>query len=165
MPGVIFQPTDLAGSKRREFLDAAKAGRARLRDSDGTSIVALPESELELLDQLAHWSAEHRRLTSLLDAGGPLTVAALGSLAWIRALDRDDQIAFADELQEVLILAMSMHDASSIPEVVHAWRVTASELEDPARRDVLLGRFDQQNYTDAGHDIVSKGSDSITDVV
>jgi hypothetical protein len=153
MSVVIFQPTDLVGSKRRAFLDAAKAGRARLRDSDGTSIVALPEAELDALDLVATWSAEHHRLVTLLAKNRLLTVLDLDSLAWLHVLDRDDQQAFADELQEALVLAMSMHDGAPVRDAVHAWRVTASELADPVRREVLLGRFDERNFLDAGHDL------------
>ncbi|GIJ00337.1 hypothetical protein CLV28_0065 [Sediminihabitans luteus] len=150
MPDVIFQASDLTNTKRRQFLDAAKTGRAHLRDADGTSIVALPASDLEVLEQLAHWSAEHRRLVQLVDAGGQLGVATLGSLAWLRAFDRDDMRAFAEELQETLIIAMADNDAAPIREVVRAWRVTASQLEDPVRRAVLTGRFDPLSYVDAG---------------
>lgn len=149
MPDVIFQASDLRGAKRREFLDAAKSGRAQLRDTDGRSIVALPAGDLEVLEQLAHWSAEHRRLVGLLESDETLSVRALGALAWLRAFDRDDIRAFVDELQEVLIIAMADNDASPIREVIHAWRVTAAELEDPARREVLTGRFDPRNFDDA----------------
>lgn len=154
MTAVIFQPTDLVGPKRRAFLDAAKTGRARLRDSDGTSIVALAESELEALDLVATWSGERTRLISLLEQlDRPATTMELGSLAWLHGLDREDQVAFVTELQESLVLAMARRDAAPIRETVHAWQVTAAELDDPARRDVLLGRFDERNYVDAGHDL------------
>jgi len=152
MTTMVYQPTDLVGRKRRAFLDQAKAGRARLRDSDGTSIVALSETELEALDLIATWSAERDRLVSLL-AGRtdtPTTVE-LGSLAWMHTLDRSDQIEFANELREAMILAWSRKDGQPIRDTVHAWMVTAAELEDPVRREVLLGRFDDQEYVDAGH--------------
>ena len=160
MSAVIYQPTDLVGSKRRAFLDAAKSGRARLRDSDGTSIVALPEAELDALDLIATWSFEHRRLIALLAQNRVLTVIDLGSLAWLHVFDRDDQQAFADELQEALVLAMSAHDGAPIRDAVHAWRVTAGELSDPVRREVLLGRFDKRNFVDADHDLDNEGEDA-----
>jgi len=156
---MIFQPTDLVGSKRRAFLDAAKTGRARLRDSDGTSIVALAESELDMLDLVATWSWERDRLVCLLSThDASLTTLELGSLAWLHRLDREDQLAFAAELQESLVLAMSRRDGAPVRETVHAWQVTAAELDDPMRRDVLLGGLDERDFVDAGHDLLVAGA-------
>ena len=104
--------------KRREFLEAAKHGRARLRDSDGISIVALPETELEALDAIAQWSANHQRLTALLAANRRLTATDLGPLAWLRAFDREDQLEFCDELQDSLIHAISTLNGGEIMETV-----------------------------------------------
>ena len=151
MSAVIYQPTDLAGAKRRAFLDAAKQGRARLRDSDGTSIVALAESELDALDLIATWSGERDRLVGLLAEKRPLTVLDWGSLAWLGNLSRDDQSEFAAELQDSLILAMSRRDGAPIRDTVHAWQVTAAELADPERRRVLLGNASDRDLVDAGH--------------
>lgn len=145
----IYQPTDLAGTKRREFIEAAKTGRAQLRDSDGTSIVALPARELKLLDELARWSSEIRRLYELLGSGAPLTVSRLDQLAWLRVFEPEDIRAFADEMQEALIVAMADRDPDLIEEVERAWRITASEVEDPLRRAALTSRFDIQDYRDA----------------
>lgn len=154
MSAVIFQPTDLVGSKRRAFLDAAKNGRARLRDSDGTSIVALSEAELEALDLIAVWSGERDRLFRMLLASEhPLTTLELGSLAWLHSLDREDQFVFATELREALTLALSRRDGAPIRDTVHAWQVTATEMEDPSRRTILLHGFDEKEFVDAGHDL------------
>ena len=154
MTTVVYQPTDLVGSKRRAFLDEAKVGRARLRDSDGTSIVALSESELNALELIAVWSAERDRLVTLLaehDRG--LTMVELGSLAWLHSLDREDQLEFVTELRQALVLAMSRRDGTPIRDTVHAWQVTAAELDDPGRRAVLLSRIDDREFVDAGHDL------------
>ena len=156
MTAVVYQPTDLVGSKRRAFLDEAKTGRARLRDSDGTSIVALSESELDALDLIATWSADRDRLVTLL-AGredAPTTLE-LGNLAWLHSLDRADQIEFANELREALVLAWSRRDGAPIRTTVHAWQTTAAELDDPLRREVLLGRLSEREYVDAGHDLTN----------
>jgi len=156
MSAVIYQPTDLVGGKRRAFLDAAKTGRARLRDSDGTSIVALSEAELNALDLVATWSDERDRLAALLATHDrALTTLELGSLAWLHSLDRDDQLAFVAELREALVLALSRRDGAPIRETVRAWRVTAAELDDPVRRQVLLGRFDARDYVEAGHEVAA----------
>ena len=82
----------------------------------------------------------------------------LGSLAWLHRLDREDQLAFAAELQESLVLAMPRRDGAPVRETVHAWQVTAAELDDPMRRDVLLGGLDERDFVDAGHDLLVAGA-------
>jgi hypothetical protein len=52
-PDRVFQVSDLAGSKRREFVDLAKRGNARLRDTDGTPLVMLSEAGLAQLEGLS----------------------------------------------------------------------------------------------------------------
>lgn len=141
MNNVIFQSSDLA-TQRVEFLNAARAGRALLRDKDGTSLVMLPEQRLEVLEQYAQWSQVHLRLTSLISSGKRLSVSELGDLAWLRVFDIDDITEFAGELHNALIAGLSDSDVAPIAETINAWRVTARQLEDPLRRSVLLGRHD-----------------------
>lgn len=146
---VIYQATDLAGSKRREFLDAARSGRAHLRDTDGTDLVALRAQDLEVLEGLAYWSAQHRRLSRLLrDVNAP-TVAQLNDLAWLRVFDRADLEVFVDELYDCLIAASADGDLHVLLEAVRAWRATAQQLEDPLRRSTLLGRHDPSDFDEA----------------
>src|SRR3979411_3310398 len=57
MSDVIFQSSDLA-NKRVEVLDAARAGLARVRDKDGTSLVMLPEADPDIMKENNHWSGE-----------------------------------------------------------------------------------------------------------
>lgn len=143
---IIYQASDLATSKRREFLDAARTGRAHLRDTDGTDLVALRANELTVLEELAYWSAQHRNLGRLLRDSDVPRVAQLGDLAWLRAFDRDDLTAFLDELQDCLIAASADGDTGVLREAVRAWRVTAQQLEDPLRRSVLVGRHDPGDF-------------------
>ena len=87
MSDTIFQSSDLAGSRRTEFLDAARSGLARLRDKDGTSLVMLPESKLRLLQTLAAWWESYTRLAGLLRRSALPTPTELGGLAWLRVFD------------------------------------------------------------------------------
>lgn len=141
MNNVIFQSSDLA-TQRVEFLNAARAGRALLRDKDGTSLVMLPEQRLEVLEQYALWSQVHQRLSSLLSARKRLSVAELGDLAWLRVFDIEDIAEFSAELHNALIVGLADSDISPVAETVNAWRTTARQLEDPLRRSVLLGGHD-----------------------
>lgn len=143
---IIYQASDLATSKRREFLDAARAGRAHLRDTDGTDLVALRAHELTVLEELAYWSAQHRHLDRLLRDAEVPRVAQLGELAWLRPFDRDDLVSFLDELQDCLIAASADRDTEVLRDAVRAWRITAQQLEDPLRRSVLIGRHNPDNF-------------------
>ena len=87
MTNVIYQPTDLAGSRRVEFLAAAKQGLARLRDKDGESLVMLPERQLQLLEALRTWTFFRLRLDALIAADKLPRVQELGDLAWLTHAD------------------------------------------------------------------------------
>jgi hypothetical protein len=148
MNNQIFQSSDLA-KQRTEFLEAARTGRARVRDKDGTGLVMLPESELDVLEQYAQWSQAHVRLSSLLASKDRITVSDLGELAWLRVFDRDDLSEFADELRDALIAGLADKDLGPVFEMVDAWRTTAKQLEDPLRRSVLLGNLADADLVDA----------------
>lgn len=136
---VIFQSTDLATQRRTEFLDAARSGLARLRDKDGTSLVMLPESHLQLLEELRKWSSVHLRLERLLAKPDfRPTVQELGDLAWLRVFDCEDLREFADELNEAIVAADSDSDTAILDACLQAWKTTARQLEDPLRRSILL---------------------------
>jgi hypothetical protein len=144
---MTYQATDLTGTKRIDFIRDARAGRARLRDKDGLTLVMLPESELDVLEQFAHWSQVHQRVASILDANRNVTVSD-GDLAWLRVFERDDLQEFANELHGALVLGLADRDSTLIDDVVSAWKVTAKQLEDPLRRSVLFGAFDANEYVE-----------------
>ena len=149
MTNVIFQPTDLAGSRRVEFLAAAKQGLARLRDKDGESLVMLPERQLQLLEALRTWTFFHLRLDALIAVDKRPSVQELGDLAWLRIFDRSDLQEFSAELYEALIISNSENRIAPVLETLDAWRKTARQLEDPLRRDVLLGQNRLTDFVDA----------------
>src|SRR5436305_3826279 len=141
----VFQASDLA-QKRVEFLDAARAGGARLRDKDGTSLVMLPESQLLWLQSIAKWASLHLRLEELVRREAMPTVSDLGELAWLRVFDLEDLREFAEELHEALVIASADQSSNPLDECVKAWRATARQLEDPLRRRVLLGKHDPDDF-------------------
>ncbi len=140
MSDTIFQASDLAGSRRVEFLDAVRGGRARLRDRDGMSLVMLPEATLRLLETLTTWWESYSRLDSLVHRTSNMPSAReLGDLAWLRSFSRDDIVEFLMELYDALVAASADQDAGVLESCIAAWRLTARQLEDPLRRSVLLG--------------------------
>ena len=134
----IYQVTDL-NSKRVEFVAAAKHGEARLRDKDGTSLVMLRESHVRVLEGLADWTNAYLRLERLLrSASSAPSVSDLGTLAWLRVFDEDDQRAFLEDLNDAIVAANADDDLAPVEELVRDWRTTAAQLSDPLRRVVLL---------------------------
>jgi len=144
----IYQLTDLA-QNRVQFVEAARQGCARLRDKDGTSLVMLPERELQLLEQLARWNNAHLRLEKLVDQGRRPSVSELGEMAWLRVFDLDELREFVAELQEVLVAAHADRSLATLDACIHAWRVTASQLNDPLRRAVLHGSIGAEDLVEA----------------
>lgn len=134
----IYQVTDL-NSKRVEFVAAAKRGGARLRDKDGTSLVMLRESHVRVLEGLAEWTSAYLRLERLLRGPSAPSVSELGTLAWLRVFDHDDQRAFLEDLHDAIVAASADEDLVPVEELVGDWRTTAAQLADPLRRAVLLG--------------------------
>jgi hypothetical protein len=160
MTDEIFQTSDLA-TKRVQLLDAARAGGARVRDKDGTSLVVLPEGDLTALQELSRWSAAHLRLEALLRRGGRPSIAELGDLAWLRVFDDEDLSEFMAELQDALIAAHADKSVDALKACVDAWRVTARQLEDPLRREVLLrARLDAQDLREVERPAATDGPDA-----
>ena len=147
MERVIFQSSDLA-RERTKVISAARAGRAVVRDKDGTGLVMLPEADLAVLEGYAKWSQILQRLRAFLQTGREVSLAELGELAWLRFFDLDDRREFAEELHNCLIAGLADHDLTAVNEAVHAWQVTARQLEDPLRRTVLLGMADAEDFAE-----------------
>ncbi|ROS33197.1 MULTISPECIES: hypothetical protein [unclassified Curtobacterium] len=144
-----YSVSDLAGAKRTQFFQDARAGRARVRDKDGQTFVMLREQRLDVLDQFAHWSTAQQRLQAVVAAGKMPSVAELGELAWVRGFDLEDISEFAEELHTALISALADQDTSLVLDVVDAWRVTARQLEDPLRKSILLGELNASSFVEA----------------
>ncbi|OZD13012.1 hypothetical protein CH248_27465 [Rhodococcus sp. 06-156-4a] len=98
----------------------------------------LPEQRLDYLQALATWSAHHLRLQELIGRDSTPSLSDLGVLAWLRVFDSSDLREFVSEVHDALIASTADQSARALEETVEAWRVTASELEDPLRRSVLM---------------------------
>jgi hypothetical protein len=149
MSDVIFQVSDLATTKRTEFVSAARDGRAVLRDKDGLGLVMLPEAQLSALEELAEWSQALLRLEALIRRETPPSVVDLGNLAWLRPFDLDDLREFAAELNDVLLAAYADRNLSVLNQCLADWRTTARQLQDPLRRSVLLARHQPDDFIEA----------------
>lgn len=144
--GTIYTASDLA-RRRRALLDAARRGVARLRDTDGTSLVMLREDHVLALTLVARWSMARVRLADLLGTPAPSRpIAAYGDAAWLRVFDDDDLRQFLRELDDALVAATADESPRPLEELLAGWRATADALADPAARAVLLGGFDPRDF-------------------
>jgi len=147
-PIPVFQASDLA-RKRRVFIDAARSGLARLRDTDGTSLVMIPEARLAALMEIVDWAHEHLVLDATMRKPGPARSAKdFGAAAWLRYLDEDDLATFVSELGEELLVAAATESADGLRQLVDDWRVTAEAVSDPERRAVLTGRHQIDDFVE-----------------
>jgi hypothetical protein len=148
----IFQSSDL--KKDRALLDAARNGFARLRDTDGTGLVMLPESGLkELTDEsrhdrlLAEAASDVLRIVRLMSKLGEadhLDPVTLGRWNWLSRLDRDDLFEFVEELGTSIIT----RDVPALLDALMGWEETAAALADPDRMASLTREHDPAEYVE-----------------
>jgi len=155
--GRIHQASEL-NARYRVILDEAKAdGMARLRDSDGTAIMIVPERRIQALEnEREAFGFIARALRSFLPveqavrAGRRPEGLELGDWAWLRELDVDDLREFVDEIRAAIGDSLPELDARPVRDVIDAWRTTADTLRDPLSRETLLGRSSDEMYVEAG---------------
>ncbi len=138
MTSAVFQASDLAGAKRREFLGAAREGGALLRDTDGFALTMVPLARLEAITEVANIAVAALVAESVLRKGAA-RAAELGPLAWLAAFDEDDRAAFFEELRDALSIAEATSDSTSVGACLKEWRTTTPALSDPLRREILMG--------------------------
>jgi len=139
--GTVFQASDLAGAKRRDFIGAARGGGALLRDTDGFALTMVPLSQLEAITEVAHTAVAALLAVAAL-ARGHTRPAELGQLAWLAVFDEDDRAEFFDELRDALALAEATRDAEPVETCLREWRTSARALSDPLAREILTGPGD-----------------------
>ena len=152
MTTAVFQASDLAGAKRREFLGAARKGGALLRDTDGFALTMVPLSQLEAITEVAR-TAVAALLAAAALSRGQVRPAELGQLAWLAVFDDDDRAEFFGELRDALAVAEATRDAGPVETCLRDWRTTARALSDPLAREILTGRgdFDYAEVTRPEH--------------
>lgn len=137
----MFQASDLAGAKRREFLGAARQGGALLRDTDGFALTMVPLAQLEAIIEVAR-TAVAALLAQAVLSRKFVRPAELGQLAWLAVFGEDDRAEFFAELRDALSVAEATRDAGPVERCVREWRTTAQALSDPKRREILTGPGD-----------------------
>lgn len=150
MPADIYTASDLE-RRRTDVLASARSGRAVIRDTDGSSLALLPSHHLEVLEEVARW---HEALNTVVIAlqvpREERSRSSYGELTWLRHLDDDDVSEFISEMRDVVAATYHDEDLAELRRTVHEWKVTATELSDPDRREVLLGQSGADDFVEVG---------------
>ena len=134
-PQVAFQATDLA-RHHRAVVDAARAGRALLRDKDGTALVLAPAADIERTYQIAALALDLIRARQAVDQEvGKRSAGLYGDLAWMSVLPDDAQRQFLDELAETLLVAASGTSLRPVEMLLDDWRASAEAWADLDTRE------------------------------
>ncbi len=145
----IFQTSDLARQSKR-VVEAASQGEAIIRDKNGTPLVMTQESTLRNLQEYHTWSIRLARLRALVASDSEANIRQWGELAWLHIFDKDDLRTFIDEAESQLLLSNAMGDYTAFDELIEEWKATASQLEDPLRRSLLLSQdFNEHDFVEA----------------
>ncbi|MFC3964231.1 hypothetical protein [Nocardia jiangsuensis] len=144
----MFQVSDLAGARRREFLDEAKQDSASLRDTDGSVLVMLAARRVAALREAASVATLLFAVEAVLARTDKPTPVELGGLAWLAEFDTDDRAEALSEIRNAVALTVASEDPAPLREVLHAWAATASVMRDPARRAIHTAPADELEFSE-----------------
>lgn len=146
-----YLPTDLQ-RRYRTILDEAKAGEARVRDADGTSILILPEADVQALRQVNAAAASLAAVEAVVDGAAARRpgLSEYGEWTWLRVFDVDDLREFVRDIRESIIVGAREGSTDPLDEQLRAWRLTAQQAQDPLFRAILLGRGDEARSPTSG---------------
>ena len=143
----IYRASDL-NRRGREVLDAARLSGARIVDTDGTSMVLVPERVLEqTVDRLAMETmlVAAMRAWRELAGGSDVTVEAL---RWVNRLDADDRATFAEEVVAAFDEAGRTSDPTPLRILLYEWEVTARLPYDKQLNARLAAGFEPGSYAE-----------------
>lgn len=136
----IYQPSDLAGNDRKNFIADALESRARLRTTTGEALVMVRESELEFGATMREHAVAYLTLDIAMRRDRDERRASdYGDWAFIRTFDDEDIEDFRIEINDAIVIAASQQNLGPIDSCLHAWRMSARTMASSAARAVLEG--------------------------
>ena len=147
----IYQASDLASSARKDFIADALRSRARLRSTDGESLVMLREARLEHVAAIRDYAVAYLTLdTAMKRARHERRASEYGLWAFISVFEDNDIEEFLQEVNEAIVRAASGEDHSVVEELVHQWQMGARTLSDPVAREILSGETEDGDWVEVG---------------
>ena len=141
----IYQSSDLAGSRRKEIVEAAQRGTTLLRAPRGDALAFLPHVELERLANIRDYARGFVMLESALRRPrNERRAADFGAWAFVFSLSEEQLLEFRDDVSDALMRACSGVD--TVRSLLDAWRATAEFMADETAV-TALGE-DLENFTE-----------------
>lgn len=133
----IYQASDLS-AKRRELMDAARAGFVQIRDTDGTGLVLLPQARFDFFCAVRECFSRFVTLEAAFQRPTRERRGTdFGEYAWLAAFDEDDQRTFRTELLSALAQSLSTDSSEPVETCIRDWQTTARALRNEKARRVL----------------------------
>lgn len=152
MPAIeerIYQPSDLAGTGRKQFVADALRDCARLRTSEGEPLVMLREARLDHVAAIRDYAVAYLTVTTAIKRPRDDRRASdFGDWAFISVFDDEDIHEFLDEVNEAIICAASGGDHTMVASLLHQWKMSARTLSDPVAREILSGETTDADWTE-----------------
>lgn len=146
-----YLPTDLTGTRRREFIADARAGVARLRDTDGTTLALLPSADLDVLSETRKVALAYLALENALSRPRrERRTTDFGELAWAEPLSDGDLEELRAEVRDGLPGAITSGSFDALNDELRAWRATAQLASDPQLKARIRQRLDDEAPITAG---------------
>lgn len=147
----IYQASDF-NRQYRAILEAARAGVARVRDTDGTSLIVSREARWGALQCVTTAAANFMPLEAAVGHACDRRpeLSEFGDWTWLRVFDHEELAEFVSEMREAIAIGAKEVSAAPVLDVLAAWRMTADSLEDPLSRETLLGPVDSAALEEVG---------------
>ncbi len=132
----VFLASELS-TRRRDFIDAGRAGEAVMRDADGTLLILTPFRDFQTTKEIIKTTFELMRTEASFERQDvrPSDIP----FSWLTEFDHEDRSEFFSEMRDALSTAESTHDFSGVKKCLDAWKLTSHALSDATRRVILTG--------------------------
>ena len=145
----IYQPSDLAGNHRKTFIAEALDSQARLRSTDGESLIMMREARLEHVAAVRDHAVSYLTLDmALRRPRKQRRPGDYGPWAFLDAFEDEDIEEFQQEVNDAIVRAASGRDHSPVERLLHEWRMSAETLSDPVAREILDGRSSDEDWVE-----------------
>jgi hypothetical protein len=144
-----YLPVDLQ-QRYRAILDEARAGEARVQDSDGTNLLLLPESRVEVLRQVSTAAANLAAVEAVLESMATHCPSAseFGEWDWLQVFDAEDLREFVRDIREAVVVGVREESATLLEGQLRDWRTTAHQASDPLFRRILEGGAAEEDFVE-----------------
>ncbi len=145
----VFQASDLA-NRRRDFIDAGRAGEAVLRDTDGFALIMEPLYDRDTREAILSAALSVIRVESAMERSD--VRASELPYPWLLSLDQEKRDLCLREFRDALSLASFTESIEPFRKCVGNWISAAQEFVDTvaARRLMAIpGLMDELEANDA----------------